>query len=274
MLRPVLLGAAVAGAVVVVLTGLLWAFQRSLVFLPDTGPQQPAAVALPGARDVQLETSDGLRLAGWHLPAPAPGSATVLVANGNGGHRGMRAPLAAALHDAGLGVLLFDYRGYAGNPGRPSEEGLARDVRAARDFLLGDAGVPESRLLYLGESLGAAVVTELAVEHPPAGLVLRSPFVDLPSVAAVHYPFLPVRALLQDRFPVAELVARVQAPTTVVYGTGDSIVPADQSRAVARAAGHLHRLVEVPGADHNDRVLLDGPEVVGAVAELAARPAD
>ncbi|MGH2202153.1 hypothetical protein ACQ1ZM_15430, partial [Enterococcus faecalis] len=86
---------------------------------------------------------------------------------------------------------------------RPSEEGLARDVRAARDFLLGDAGVPECRLLYLGESLGAAVVTELAAEHPPAGLVLRSPFVDLPSVAAVHYPFLPVRALLRDRFPVA-----------------------------------------------------------------------
>jgi fermentation-respiration switch protein FrsA (DUF1100 family) len=274
VLRPLLLGAAVAGAVVVVLTGLLWAFQRSLVFLPDAGPQQPAAVALPGALDVQLETSDGLRLAAWHLPGPAPDSATVLVANGNGGHRGMRAPLAAALHDAGLGVLLFDYRGYAGNPGRPSEAGLARDVRAARDFLVEDAGVPADRLLYLGESLGAAVVTELAVEHPPAGLVLRSPFVDLPSVAAVHYPFLPVRALLRDRFPVAEQVARVQAPTTVVCGTGDSVVPADQSRAVARAAGHLHRLVEVPGADHNDRVLLDGAEVVGAVVELAARPVD
>ena len=274
MLRPVLLGAAVAGAVVVVVAGLLWAFQRSLVFLPDAGPQQPAAVLLTGARDVRLETSDGLRLAAWHLPAPAPDSATVLVASGNGGHRGMRAPLAAALHDAGLGVLLFDYRGYAGNPGRPSEEGLARDVRAARDFLLEDAGVPAGRLLYLGESLGAAVVTELAVEHPPAGLVLRSPFVDLPAVAAVHYPFLPVRALLRDRFPVAGQIARVRAPTTVVCGTADSVVPVDQSRAVARAAGHLHRLVEVPAADHNDRVLLDGPEVVGAVVELAGRPAD
>ena len=273
MLRPVLLGAAVVGTVVVVLTGLLWALQRHLVYLPDAGPQQPAAAALPGARDVVLDTADDLSLAGWYLPGPAPDAPAVLVASGNAGHRGLRAPLARALHEAGLGVLLFDYRGYAGNPGSPSEEGLALDVRAARSFLLDDAGVPPDRLLYLGESLGAAVVTELATEHPPAGLVLRSPFVDLAAVGSVHYPFLPVRALLRDRFPVAEHVARVRVPTTVVLGTADSVVPAEQSRAVAGAAARLHRLVEVPGADHNDRVLLDGDALVGAVRELAGHGA-
>ena len=77
--------------------------------------------------------------------------------------------------------LLFHYRGYGGNPGSPSEEGLARDVLAARAYVVEEAGVPAVRLLYFGESLGAAVVTELAVEHPPAGLLLRSPFVDLAS---------------------------------------------------------------------------------------------
>jgi pimeloyl-ACP methyl ester carboxylesterase len=129
--------------------------------------------------------------------------------------------------------------------------------------------VPPERLVYFGESLGAAVVTELATEHPPAALVLRSPFVDLAAVAAVHYPFLPARALLRDRFPVAEQLARVEAPTTVVYGADDSIVPASQSRAVAEAAGRLHRSVEVDGADHNDRSLLDGHQLVDAVVELA-----
>ena len=193
----------------------------------------------------------------------------VLVANGNGGHRGLREPLARELVDAGLSVLLFDYRGYAGNPGSPSEEGLALDVRAARSFLVEDAAVRPDRLVYLGESLGAAVVTELAVEHPPAGLVLRSPFADLPSVAAVHYPFLPVRALLRDRYPVAERIAGVRVPTTVVYGTADTIVPPAQSRRVTDAAAQLHRRVEVPGADHNDRVLLDGDALVQAVVELA-----
>jgi fermentation-respiration switch protein FrsA (DUF1100 family) len=166
-------------------------------------------------------------------------------------------------------VLLFDYRGYAGNPGSPTEQGLARDVRAARRYLLEVAGVPPQRLLYLGESLGAAVVTDLAREHPPAGLVLRSPFVDLAAVGRVHYPFLPVRTLLRDRYPVAELVAAVDAPTTVVLGTADAIVPPSQSRTVAAAAADLHRLVEVRGADHNDLDLVAGDDVVRAVVELA-----
>ena len=261
----------VAVVVLAVLSGLLWGLQRRLVYFPDPGPVPAAAAVLPGARDVVLETSDGLRLGAWFVPGRDAAAPAVLVANGNGGHRGLRAPLAAALAGRGLAVLLFDYRGYGGNPGSPSEEGLARDVRAARAHLLEEAGVPPDRLLYLGESLGAAVVTELATEHPPAGLVLRSPFVDLAAVGAAHYPFLPVRALLRDRYPVAERVAAIRVPTTVVLGGADSIVPPAQSRAVAAAAAGLHRLVEVPGADHNDRVLLDGDALVDAVVELAGR---
>jgi fermentation-respiration switch protein FrsA (DUF1100 family) len=267
--RALLRAAVVVVAVLAVLTGLLWGLQRRLVYLPSDGPLPAAAAVLPGARDVVLTTSDGLELGAWFVPGPGPAAAAVLVANGNGGHRGLRAPLARALHDRGLAVLLFDYRGYGGNPGSPSEEGLARDVRAARAYLVEQAGVPPGRLLYLGESLGAAVVTELATEHPPAGLVLRSPFVDLAAVGSVHYPFLPVRALLRDRYPVAERIATVRVPTTVVLGDADSIVPPEQSRAVAAAAAGLHRLVVVPGADHNDAVLLDGDALVDAVVELA-----
>ena len=262
--RRALVAAGVVVLVLALVTGLFWAVQRRLIYLPQ-GEAGPAPTA---AREVELATSDGLRLAGWFFPAD-DGAPAVLVANGNGGHRGLRAPLAEALHDAGLAVLLFDYRGYAGNPGSPSEEGLALDVRAARTFLLEEAGVPAERLLYFGESLGAAVVTELATEHPPAGLVLRSPFTDLAAVGGVHYPFLPVRLLIRDRYPVTEGITRVHVPTTVVYGTADSIVPPEQSRAVAEAAPELHRVVAVRGADHNDLVLLDGREVVDAVVELA-----
>jgi fermentation-respiration switch protein FrsA (DUF1100 family) len=247
--------------VVVLVTGLLWTFQRRLIYLPQGTPGPAPA----GSREVVLTTADGLRLGGWFFPGDDGGPA-VLVANGNGGHRGLRAPLAEALQAAGLSVLLFDYRGYAGNPGTPSEEGLALDVRAARAFLLQEVG---DRLLYYGESLGAAVVTELATEHPPAGLVLRSPFTDLAAAGGVHYPFLPVRLLLRDRYPVAQQIARIHVPTTVVYGTADTIIPPEQSRAVAHAAGDLHRLVAVPGADHNDLALLDGPELIEAVVELA-----
>lgn len=269
-MRSVLRSALVLVVVSAVLVGLLWAFQRRLVYFPDIGGPVPAAAdVLPGGRDVRLTTADGLTLGAWFVPGPTGDAPAVLVANGNGGHRGLRAPLARALSSAGLAVLLFDYRGYGGNPGSPSEPGLALDVRAARSYLVEEAGVRPGRLLYYGESLGCAVVTELAVEHPPAGLLLRSPFVDLAAVGSEHYPFLPVRLLLRDRYPVAERVARVRVPTTVVHGGRDTVVPPAQSRRVADAAAQLHRRVEVPGADHNDAALLDGRPLVDAVVELA-----
>jgi uncharacterized protein len=271
MVRALVVVVAVVVVAALLLT-LLWVFQRNLIYFPHPADAGRASQVLPGARDVTLKTADRLELGAWFVPASgADRGVTVLVANGNAGNRSMRAPLAAALARAGLSVLLFDYRGFGGNPGTPTEEGLARDARAAHRFLIDDAGIRPDRLLYYGESLGAAVVTRLATEHAPAGLVLRSPFVDLASVGRVHYPFLPVQALVRDRYPVAASLTRVAVPTTVVYGTADSIVPADQSRAVAAAAAGPTRAVAIMGADHNDPALLDGPQLIAAVVELADR---
>jgi pimeloyl-ACP methyl ester carboxylesterase len=254
--------ALVIGAVALLLLAVLWGYQRQLIYLPDTA-------AVP--TDVVLETSDGLRLgASLTRPRGPDRGVAVLVANGNGGNRAGRATLADALAAQGLTVLTFDYRGYGGNPGSPSEEGLARDVRAAQRYLV-EYGIPAERTVYFGESLGAAVVTELAVTTAPGGLVLRSPFVDLASVGQHHYPFLPVRLLLRDKFPLLDHLANVKPPTTVIYGSADSIVPPEQSRQVAEAAPTLKDLVEIPGANHNDAALVHGPEVVAAVVRLAGQ---
>jgi fermentation-respiration switch protein FrsA (DUF1100 family) len=269
--RRMLVGAGVVIAVIAVGLAGLWVGQRQLIYFPQTGsPVPPAADALPGARDVTLRTTDGLDLGAWFLPAAGDGT-TVLVANGNAGDRSVRAPLAAALADRGLSVLLFDYRGYGGNPGTPTEAGLALDVRAAHRYLVHDLGVLSERILYYGESLGAAVVTELAAEHPPAGLLLRSPFTELADVGRRHYPFLPVGALLRERYPLAEKLRRIAVPTTVVYGSADRMIPPALSRDAAAAGAGAVELVEVPGADHNDGALLDGPDLIDAVVALAER---
>jgi uncharacterized protein len=269
LLIAVLGGIAVLGVVVVI--ALAWAFQRRLIYFPFGGPLPPAASAVAGAQEKTLRTSDGLELGAWYVPARSPErNFAVLVANGNAGDRSLRAPLADALAEQGLAVLLFDYRGYGGNPGQPSEAGLALDVRAARSALLAESRLPADRLIYFGESLGAAVAVELAVQEPPAGLVLRSPFTDLAALGRIHYPFLPVGLLLRDRYPLTTHLAEVTCPVTVVYGTADRIVPPEQSRAVARVLPGTRR-IEVPGAGHNDLRLLDGPEVVGAILDHADR---
>lgn len=269
--------ALVAVLILALMVVAVWGLQRRFIYFPDRSPVPAAAGVLPGARDVVLETSDGLRLGAWLVPPAAtdgPGRGfTVLVANGNAGNRADRAPLAAALTEKGFAVLLFDYRGYGGNPGRPSESGLRRDVRAAYRYLVEVAGVSAERLVFFGESLGSAVVTELATEHPPAGLVLRSPFVDLPALGRVHYPFLPAGLLLRDRYPTGSNIRRVAVPTAIVFGTADTIVPPTQSQAVAHSAGGPVRLTAVEGADHNDSVLLTGRQLIDAVVGIVGERA-
>jgi fermentation-respiration switch protein FrsA (DUF1100 family) len=248
---------------------MLWALQRQLIYFPDPTPVPPASEVIAGARDVTLHTADGLELGAWFVPATGhlDTGMAVLVAPGNGGNRAGRAGFAQELSARGLAVLLMDYRGYGGNPGSPSQDGLAADADAAA-AALAELGYPAQRTVYFGESLGSGVVAALQARHPPAGTVLRSPFTELADVGAHHYPWLPVRALLRDRFPVVEHVATSDVPVTVIYGDRDSVVPPVLSARVADAASALAERVVIAGADHNDPAMF-GPRVADAVARLA-----
>ncbi len=253
---------------------MLWNLQRQLIYFPDASPVPPAGEAIDGARTVGLETADGLDLEAWFVPPPTDGRArgmAVLIAPGNGGNRLGRAGIAEDLRAVGFAVLLLDYRGYGGNPGSPSEEGLAADADAAVTALTG-LGYPPERTLYLGESLGTGVVAALQARTPPAGVVLRSPFPDLASVGAHVYPWLPVRLLLRDRFPVTEHLRGSSVPVTVIHGTADAVVPSGLSAEVARTVPVLVEEVVLPGVGHNDPQMYGAP-VVAAVTRLADRVA-
>jgi pimeloyl-ACP methyl ester carboxylesterase len=252
------------------LAAILWGIQRQMIYFPDAAGVPPAGHVLQSARDVTLDTEDGLHLGAWFVPADDHSThppMAVLVAPGNGGNREDRAGLASELSRRGLAVLLMDYRGYGGNPGSPSEEGLAADAFAATHALEA-LGYPPDRTIYFGESLGAGVVAALQVRRPPAGIVLRSPFTDLADVGAHHYPFLPVRALLRDRFPVVEHLSSSRVPVSVIYGDHDSVVPSALSARVADEAMTLFDRTVIQGADHNDPVMF-GSRVADAVARLA-----
>ena len=146
---------ALAAAGVGVLLLLIWMGQRRMIYFPFGTVPAPADVGLFRAAKVTFPTDDGLTLNGWFVPAERPGADTVIVFNGNAGNRAYRSDLAAWMATAGMAVLLFDYRGYAENPGSPSEEGLALDARAARRYVLSRHDVDPRRLVYFGESLGS-----------------------------------------------------------------------------------------------------------------------
>ena len=263
MLGLVLLAGGVAFLLLVAALGV---FQRRLIYLPVGQPGTPGAAGLPSAREVSYTTEDGERLAGWFLPTDGPRPApAVLFLPGNAGNRSYRAPLAAALADAGLAVLLVDYRGYAGNPGRPSEQGLAADARAALSYLLALPEVDPARIVVFGESLGTGVAVTLAAERPATALILRSPFSSLTAVARIHYPFLPVRWLLQDRFESIDRIASVGCPVLVLAGERDRLIPVEESRRLFEAAVEPKHLALIPGARHNDLALLAGPQALDEI---------
>jgi fermentation-respiration switch protein FrsA (DUF1100 family) len=263
---------AFVAVVAVAALALIWLGQRRMIYFPDTRQPSLERSGLDRAESASFDTADGLRLAAWFVPGSgSPPRATVLVFPGNAGHRGYRVSLAAALSRRGFNVLLIDYRGYGGNPGTPSEGGLAEDARAARTYVLSRSDVDPARAVYFGESLGAAVATRLAHEHPPWALILRSPFASLASIGQHHYPILPVRLLLRDRYPSIELAPGIRSPVLVVAGTRDSIIPIEHTRRLYDAIPGRKTFVEI-AADHNDQALLDGEEMMQAIARFLRQP--
>lgn len=246
---------------------------RRFIYFPGSTVPPPGGV-LPGVEEVSYSTEDGLTLDGWWLPAAAVPLATVVVFHGNAGTRADRADLAAALGRRGMAVLLTDYRGYGGNPGEPSEEGLVADGLAALAYARSRSDVDAGRIVLFGESLGSgvavAVAAATATADPPAAVVLRSPFTSFAEVARAHYPFIPAEALLADRFDSRARIGEVAVPVLVIAGTGDTIVPVAQSRDLFEAAPEPKRLLVVDGAGHNDWVLLAGAEVMDAVGAFVA----
>jgi len=268
------IGTGIVLLTVVALLALLPSVQRGLLYFPDDRTVPRASSLIEAGEEVAFTTEDGLRLGGWFVPAWGRAVAAVLVCNGNAGNRSDRAPLAAALAREGFAVLLFDYRGYGGNPGDPSEEGLIRDARAAEAYLRTRAG--GAPVAYVGESLGAAVAVTLAAERPPLALVLRSPFTSLADIGTHHYPYLPVHPLLlRDTYSSIERIGAIRAPLLVIAGERDRIVPPAFSRRLHDAAAEPKRLVLIPGADHSDPALLSGEtlvrEIARSIRDLAAR---
>jgi fermentation-respiration switch protein FrsA (DUF1100 family) len=254
---------------------LIRALLGSLLYFPSEEIAETPDRAGLDYRELALETDDGERLNGWWIAARADSLGHLLLCHGNAGNVGDRVLHAALLTAAGFDVLLFDYRGYGSSSGRPSEEGTYRDARAALACLLEQPGVEPSRVLYLGESLGGAVALDLALERPPAGLVLLSAFSGVRELGRLHYPLVPT-ALIPDAYPALRRIHELRAPLLVLHGDRDEIVPLSQGRALFEAAPGPKGIHVFPGLGHNDLVPLAGVEFARVIASWASeleRPA-
>lgn len=226
--------------------------QRHLLFENDVYGDigNPRQIGFSGMQVVQVHTKDGLTLAAWYKKA-YPDCPTVVYFHGNEGNvKSWAFKLEPLLH-AGIGAFFVEYRGYGGNPGTPSEEGLYEDSRSALRFLA-EEGIPWSNAVFMGESLGTGVAVKMAVEFPPARLVLLAPYTSITDVTGGIYWFLPVGLLSRDRFPSINRIGKVHAPLLVVHGENDDIVPVRLGRDLLAAANEPKTGIFFKDAGHEN----------------------
>ncbi len=224
--------------------------ERALLYAADPTYGTPADAGLSGFSERIIETPDGARLVTWYSPA-SEGQPTLLYFHGNAGTLADRAERISNYRALGRGVLIMSYRGYSGSTGRPTEADNIKDALLCYDTLR-DWGVSPNDLFVYGESIGTGIAVQVAGLRPVAGVILDAPYTSIVDVAAMHYPYLPARLLMQDRYETMRHLDKVEAPLIVIHGEQDQIVPVEMGRKVAAGARGPSEIETFAEAGHTD----------------------
>lgn len=230
------------------ITFTLYLLQRHLIYYPAKEMPSRQLFHAEDMQQLTLQTADGMSLYGWYKPA-APNQPTLLYLHGNAGHIGFRMPWVRPFLSAGFGVFLLEYRGFGGNKGKPTEQGLYSDGRSAIHYLQ-KQGIRPDHLAIYGESLGTGVATKLASEYPICALVLQSPFTSLPAVARYHFPW----ALIEpwDKYDSLGRISSINVPLLILHGKKDTLVPFVQGLTLFNQANEPKRLIALENKGHNE----------------------
>jgi fermentation-respiration switch protein FrsA (DUF1100 family) len=226
------------------------AFRRHHLFAPSRVPLRtwdPADYGLARDRvdELRFENGDGQRLHAWYCRAERP-VASAVYCHGNAGNLTHFAEVMPHLNEAGISVLLFDYRGYGQSSGRLSSHGVVHDALAAarKHDALRPPGLPS---IAYGFSLGGAVAAQLATRHPFDGLILQATFTSLSEMARVIFPSWPLHLLSGGLFDTREVLRRLELPLLILHGSSDESVPGRMANELFEACGGPKRLVTIEG---------------------------
>ncbi len=234
--------------------------QLRLTYYPDPVRTPPASVGLSGVEERIIDTPDGQHLIAWWNKAH-PGMPTLLYFHGNAGSLAARSERIARYKGRGIGVYMMTYRSYGGSTGTPSERSNVADAKIAYDRLAAE-GVAAADIIVYGELLGTGIAVQVAAAKPVSGVVLDAPYTSLVDVAEEHYPRLPARTFMTDRYDTLKHLPRLVAPLLIVHGSEDRIVPVRMGKAVYAHAPGPKEIAVLPGAGHSDHASFGSSEVI------------
>ena len=182
-------------------------------------------------KKIFIENSDGDVLKAWFHEKDLKNKKTLVFFHGNAGDLENRIYKLNLLKDFDINFLIISYRGFSGNNGKPTEQGLYDDARSAL-YWLQNNGVRENQIIIYGESLGTGVSVEVAQNKNFAGIILESPFTSMVEAGKHYYFYLPVSLLLKDRYETIKKLKNIKVPILVMHGENDKIVPFHMGKKV------------------------------------------
>jgi hypothetical protein len=198
--------------------------QNRLLYQPKIEKISPQDVGADAAEIINVTTKDGLSLEGWYFPPSHENKKVIVFFHGNRWVIGDSFYFARDYLNYNYGLLMVEFRGYAGHKGRVTEQGLYADSRAYIDWLHTEKGVPYSDMIFYGESLGTSLAVKMASEYTPHAVVLLAPFITMIDAAKQHYPYIPVSILLKDTYLNDKAIKKVSSPVLILHGKNDRLV--------------------------------------------------
>ncbi len=226
----------------------LYFMQRSMMYFPDKN--KPPALKI-GER-VSVTSADGQKIESWYFPPSIADRPVIIVFHGNGGNYGYWFNLASPYLESGYGVLLAEYRGYGGNSGNITEEGIYKDARAQINWLINEKNISTDNLVIYGQSIGSGPAVQMATEFAIRALVLEAPFASLYERVSSIYFFIPVDLLLKDRYMNIEKIGSLTFPLLIIHGAKDRTIPISSAQKLFKAANEPKTFKTFPQAGHND----------------------
>lgn len=206
----------------------------------------------PSMHEVRVTTADGLGLTGWIQHPESNDKPFIIFFHGNAQTIEHRLDKAEPYIQEGYGILLAEYRGYGGNPGKPSEQGLYHDARAYIEFIKEDSRINQDRLVFYGESLGSGIATQMATEYEPYRLILEVPFSSALDVAKSQFFFVPfLEYLMNDHYDNFGKIRDVNCPVLVGTAGMDFVVPNKFGKKLFSEAKDPKRHVHYDNAMHH-----------------------
>ena len=202
---------------------VLFIFQRNLMYLPNENNYFGDKLEVE-IKKVKITTSDNINLLGWFHNKDLKKFKTIVYFHGNAGKLDNRIYKLNYFKNMDVNFLIIAWRGFSGNKGKPSEEGLYEDGKSTIEWLK-NLGVTEKDIIIYGESLGTGIATEIAQNNKFAGLILETPFTSMIEAAKNFYPYIPVALLLKDKYDNQNKIKNINIPVLVMHGEADQIVP-------------------------------------------------